>query len=137
MKQDPRQFSEDVIASVLRPLLPVSLEIFQESRPKKKDPDFYVSITTEEENEIVPMADVFVLTQAVTLVSALGSRESEDHIRYRKDLRAAIFNLMAVQNQKYPDKRATFYGCFSTRIATATVPGAWGDIFYLETRVGV
>jgi hypothetical protein len=135
---DPRKFAEDVIYETIRPLVIPTLPIYRETDTKKNDSgtDFYVSILTEEEAEIMPMANVFVLEQSVVLVSELGTKENEGHLRYRQQLREALYHLMAVQNLRFKD-RGKFYGCFVKQITKANVKGAYGDIFYLETRVGV
>lgn len=133
---DPREFAEGVIYDSLKSYLGNEIPVYRGSKPQEDDPDFYISILSEQEDETMPMDGVFILDQSIVLVSVLGAKSGEDHVRYRSLLRTAIFQLMGIRNYLIPDK-GKFFGTFAKSASSADARGRWGDIFHLETRVAV
>jgi hypothetical protein len=130
---DARDFAEGVIYDHLRPLISPAVEIYRGSRPKEADPDFYISILTEDETETMPGDGVWIMQQTIVLVCALTDREAADHVRYRSQVRGALMSLTAIRNLTV-DLKGRWYGTFITAITNANKQDHYGDIFYLETR---
>jgi hypothetical protein len=130
---DARDFAEGFIYDHLRPVISKSVEIYRGSRPKEEDPDFYISILTEDEAEVQPGSGVWILQQTVVLVCSIGEREATDHVRYRSQVRQALMTLTGITNVTQ-DLKGRWYGTFITSITNANKRAHYGDIFYLETR---
>lgn len=130
---DARDFSESFIRDNIRPLIQNSVPVYQGSKPKEEDPDFYISILTDEETEIYSGSGVWKMVQSITLVCSIGARDSEDHTRYRSQVRSALMQLLSIQNFTVAQK-GVWYGGFIQSIKKANKSGSYGDIFYLETN---
>ncbi len=130
---DARDFAEGFIYDHLRPLVNPAVEMYRGSRPAEEDPDFYVSILTEDETEVQPGSGVWVLNQTIVLVCALVDREAADHVRYRSQIRHGLMTLTAIQNVTQ-DLKGRWYGTFVSSIQNANKMDRYGDVFYLETR---
>lgn len=132
---DHRLFAEEAIKEIVGPFVPEDLKIYLGSKPKAEDPDYYVAILTEEEEQMMPGTRVWILAQSVVLVCSLGARDSAEHVRYREHLRAGLNEMERRQN--WSRSGGKFYGGFIERVARVDKDRHHGDIFYLETRVAV
>jgi hypothetical protein len=130
---DARDFAEGFIYDHLRSRIQSSVEMFRGSRPKEADPDFYLSILTEEETELQPGVGVWILQQSIVLVCSILEREAADHVRYRSQVRGALMSLCDIRNVTV-DLKGRWYGTLVMAISNADKDGSYGDIFRLETR---
>jgi len=136
INQDARDVAESFIAEVLKPFM-LGIPIYLGSRPTEdtdEDPDYFLSIQTEEEAESMPGDGIWILNNALVLVCDVAELGSDDHNRNRRHLRAGLHELVKRQNIKVDDS-STFYGSFITTIENANQLGHYGDVFFLETRV--
>jgi len=130
---DVRDFAEGFIDGALLGKVDSGVPVFLGGKPSKADPNYYISILTEEENEVSPGSNIWILQNSITLVCNLKDRSSDQHNKYRQQIRRALIELTGIKNYSV-ENQGRWYGAFITSVDKANRGRSYGDIFYLETR---